>query len=143
MSRTSSHLRNALVSVSCTYVTMHVDDDDEAISCLPPPTPRYTTPTPLVPMANYSTSLRTDLYASGRNKVTGPSQICMKEYFMVPLRHIPRTSASTAPLYRVSAEMVPRHGVTRSSTSAAALHLISAPVDINERLDAECSLLPR
>ena len=36
MSRTSSHLRNALVSVSCTYVTMHIDDDDEAIYALPP-----------------------------------------------------------------------------------------------------------
>ena len=36
MSRTSSHLLNALVSVSCTYVTMHVDADDEAIYALPP-----------------------------------------------------------------------------------------------------------
>ena len=36
MSRTSSHLRNALVSVSPTYVIMHVDDDDEAVYALPP-----------------------------------------------------------------------------------------------------------
>ena len=77
---------------------MHDDDDDEAISSLPPPTPRYTTRTPLVLMANYSISLRTDLYASGRDKVIGPSQICMNEYYMVPLRRILRTSASTAAL---------------------------------------------
>ena len=36
MSRTLSHLRNALVSVSPTYVSMHVDDDDEAVYALPP-----------------------------------------------------------------------------------------------------------
>ena len=104
------------------------------------PTPRYTPPTPLVPMANYSTPLRTasvtDLYASVRDKVTGPSQICMEEYYMVLPCRIPQTSASTAALHRVSADMVPRHGLTRTSTSTATLHLISAPVDINERLDA-------
>ena len=66
----------------------------------------------------------TDLYASGRDKVTGPSQICMNEYYMVPLRRIPLTSASTAALHRVLADTVPRRGLTRSSTSAAALHLI-------------------
>ena len=104
------------------------------------PTPRYTPPTPLVPMANYSTPLRTasvtDLYASVRDKVTGPSQICMNEYYMVPPHSFPRTSASTAALHRVSADMVPRRGLTQTSTSTAALHLISGPVDINERLDA-------
>ena len=92
------------------------------------PTPRYTPPTPLVPMANYSTPLRTasvtDLYASVRDKVTGPSQICMNEYYMAPPHRIPRTSASIAALHHVSADMVPRRGLTRSSTSAAALHLI-------------------
>ena len=79
MSRTSSHLRNALVSVSRTYVIMHDDDDDEAVSVLRTPP-------------------RTDLYASGRDKVIGPSQICMNEYYMVPLRRIPRTSASALTL---------------------------------------------
>ena len=79
-------------------------------------------------MANYSTPLRTasvtDLYASVRDKVTKPSQICMNEYYMVPPRRIPRISASTAALHRVSADMVPRSGLTRTSTSTAALHLI-------------------
>ena len=54
----------------------------------------------------------TDLYASGRDKVTEPSQICMIEYYMVPLRRFPRTSASTAALYLVSADIVPRRGLT-------------------------------
>ena len=36
MSRNYSHLSNALVSVSYTYVTMYVDTDDEAIYALPP-----------------------------------------------------------------------------------------------------------
>ena len=60
----------------------------------------------------------------------------MNEYYMVPPRRIPQTSASTAALHRVSADMVPCRGLTRTSTSTATLHLISAPVDINERLDA-------
>ena len=72
MSRTSSHPRNALVSVSRTYVTMYVDDDDEAISVLR--TPPRATNTKIhysnAPgaQANYSISLRTDLYARIRNK---------------------------------------------------------------------------
>ena len=44
---------------------------------------------------------------------------------MVPLRRIPRTSASTAALHRVLADMVPRRCLTRTSTSAAGLHLMS------------------
>lgn len=107
------------------------------------PTPRYTPPTPLVPTLNNSTPFRatsmTDMYATVEDKVPGHSsrsiEVMVDDHYMVP-RRFQRTSASTATLHRVSADVVPCRGLSRKSASTAALHRVSAPVDLGERLDA-------
>ena len=102
---------------------MQVDANDDGFYALPLRATNakiHSSKSPRVPMANYSIPLRTasvtDLYASVHEKVTGPSQIYMNEYYMVPSSRIPRTSASTAALHRVSGDIVPRCGLTRTST---------------------------